>query len=247
MSLMDFFRPAAQQNPAANQQPAQTTNGQQQQQPNPAMDATKQEPDPAAAPDPMKAFEKLWEVKKPEEGAEPEFNPSAIFNTDPEGMQKAVAGINFADMVTEDSLAAIQAGGPEALKAMVSMLNGTASKVMTMATTASAKMIEQGLTKASGALDGKINKQVKLNQVNSHMQELNPALSSPAAAPMVKALTTQFTNQYPLSSATEISAMVKDYMVGFADLAAGKKEPVQDPATAGQPDWETYFSGGQQG
>lgn len=243
MSIMDFFRPGTAPTPQATPQQQQqpTAAGQQQTAPTPSLNQEVPAADQAAAVDPMDKFKELWAPTKPVEGAEPEFNPSAIFNLDPESMQKAVGGINFADMVTEESIAAISAGGPEAVKAMIGMLNATGAKTMTLATTAAAKMVEQGLTKATGALDKKITNGVKLNQVNSQLQELNPALNSPAAAPMVQALTAQLTNKFPMSSPAEISGLVTEYMKNFAELAAGKKAPEVPEASKEGTDWEKYM------
>lgn len=244
MSIMDFFRPGTAPVPQANaaQQQQQTQQGQQQTPPAPSMTQDPVVADPAVAVDPMEKFKDLWTPPAKVEGAEEPFNPSAIFNMDPESIQKAVGGINFAEGITGDQLAAISGGGDDAVKVFAQILNQSSAKAMSLSTTAAAKMIEQAMTKATGAMNGQIDKQVKLNAVNSQMQELNPALSSPAAAPMVKALTSQFTNQFPMSSAAEVSAMVKEYMVNFADLAAGKKEPVVDSVEAGKIDWDKYMN-----
>lgn len=243
MSIMDFFRPGTAPAPQANmsQQQQTTQNGQQQTPPNPSLTQDQVTADPAAAVDPMDKFKDLWAAPKPVEGAPKEFNPSAIFDLNPESVQKAVGSINFAEGITGEQLAAIQGGGEDAVKVFAAILNQSSAKAMSLSTTAAAKMIEQAMTQATGAMDGRINKQVKLNAVNSQMQELNPALSSPAAAPMVQALTTQFTNQFPMSSAAEIGTMVKEYMGNFAALAAGKQEPKVDPVEAAKPDWEQYM------
>lgn len=243
MSIMDFFRPGTAPVPQANpaQQQQQTQAGQQQTPPNPSLTQDPVKTDPAAQPDPMDKFKELWTPPKKVEGAEEPFNPSAIFNMDPESIQKAVGSINFAEGITGEQLAAIQGGGEDAVKVFATILNQSSAKAMSLSTTAAAKMIEQAMTKATGAMNGQIDKQVKLNQVNSQMQEFNPALNSPAAAPMIKALTTQFTNQFPTSSPAEITALVKEYMTNFAELAAGKKEPVVDPVEAAKPDWESYM------
>ncbi|MFM9746095.1 hypothetical protein ACKI2C_51940, partial [Streptomyces brasiliscabiei] len=71
--------------------------------------------------------------------------------------------------------------------------------------------------------------------------ELNPALNHPAAAPLVSALKTQFTNKHPTASASEISKMVQDYMVDFTSIAAGKKEEPESTSTKGT-DWDSYMT-----
>lgn len=245
MSIMDMFRMSK---PAPEPQ-APTTNGQQQQSADPSLKQDPQGPDINAQvkqPEGLDKFNDLWKAPQKKEGDAPEFNPSAIFDLDPAKMAAAIGQINFAEVVSKDDLAAIVSGGEGAMDVFMKALNGTAAKTMTMATTASAKMIEQALSQASGAMDSKISQQVKLNQVNSQMQEVNPALSSPAAAPIVNALKVQFTNQFPTSSPKEITDMVNEYLVNFADLAAGKKP---DPeVNAGKPttDWSKYLGMGQQ-
>lgn len=246
-SAMDMFRTA----PvvaAPQQQPGQQTQGQQQQPGQPAMQQT-QLPDPNAVtvePDPMDAFKDLWAPVAKVEGQEEEFNPQAIFNIDPATMQAAVGKINFAEGITAEQLAAIQGGGEEAVKAFAAVLNQSSAKAMTMSTTAAAKMVEQAMTRASGAMDKKIANGVKFNQVGSAMQELNPALSHPAAAPLIEALKTQFTNKYPTASTAEITKHISTYMDGMAGIMAGKKEEAVNPAAAAAAqgtDWSKYFGG----
>lgn len=247
MSVMDWFRnPAPQAQP---QQMPQTQNGQQQQAPTPTMQQGQQQPDPTAQSvepqtpkDPMESFKDLWAPAAKVEGAEEEFNPSQIFNLDPASVQKAVGQINFADGITEDQLAAISGGGADAVKTFAEILNSSSSKAMAMSTTAAAKMIEQAMTRASGAMDKKIDRSSKLNQVSSQLQELNPALNSPAAAPILEAVKQQLLNKYPTSSSAEITKLATQYLENFAGIAAGKKEePKPDPAKQGT-DWEAYLT-----
>lgn len=251
MSIMDFFRTPAVPAPQQQQQ-QQPQNGQQQQPANPSL--TQQQPaDPTAATveqtkvDPMDTFKDLWTAPAKVEGQEEDFNPSAIFNIDPATMQQAIGKINFAEGITADQLQAIQGGGEEAIKAFAAVLNTSSAKAMQLSTTAAAKMVEQAMTRASGAMDKKIASGVKLNQVSSAMQELNPALTHPAAAPLVNALKEQFTNKHPTATPTEITTMISSYLDNFAGIAAGKKEDPAATAAAAEAakgtDWAAYFGG----
>ena len=250
MSIMDFFRTAQQPAAPAPQQQQQPQNGQPQQPANPSLQQQVQA-DPNASQvvvDPMDAFKELWTAPTKVEGQEEDFNPSAIFNIDPASMQEAIGKINFAEgVVTQQDLEAITAGGPEAMQAFMKALNGTGAKAMQLATTASAKMVEQAMTRASGAMDKKIASGVKHNQVSSAMQELNPALSHPAAAPMVNALRQQFVDKNPTATPTEITTMISTYLDNFAGIAAGKKEDPTAAAAAAKAaegtDWTKYFEG----
>ncbi len=243
-SVMNFFRPTAAATPATEvQQPQQTAHGQQAQAATPQTDPTKVTADPTAQVSPLDSFSKLWEPKPVEKDAPPEFDPSNIFSLNQETMAQALAQVDFAKGITEDQVAAVQAGGPDAVKALMEMLNNTARQTMGAATQASAKMIESALTGASGAMDKKINNQVRQNQIASHLQETNPALTHPAAAPMVAALQAQLAAQFPKASPSEITQKVQDYMGAFAAVASGKPEAEAEAAklTAGT-DWEKYFT-----
>lgn len=242
-SVMSMFRPGqTPQQAAPTQQPAPGQQGQMQTPADPTMTQQVPATDLPAHVDPMAKFNELWQPVKKEEGAPADFNPSAIFTMDPASIQEAVGKINFAEGITAEQLQSITAGGEDAIKTFASILNSSSAKAMALSTQAAGKMIEKAMTEASGAMDKKINSGVKLNQVNSQLQELNPALNSPAAAPMVQALTSQLTNKFPMSSAAEISGMVTEYMKNFAELAAGKKEPVATDTGAAGTDWDQYMS-----
>lgn len=243
-SVMDLFKP---QNAAAQQtqvQPPQTENGQQTQAANPSMTQAKVEPDKEVSP--MDQFGELWKNEPHKEGDPTPFNPSQIFNLDPKSMQEAVGKINFAQSVTPEMLQAIQGGGEESIKAFMQAMNSVAQQTMTMSTTAAAKMIEQAMTGASGAMDDKISKQVKLNQVTSQLQEANPALNHPAAAPILEGIKQQLVNKYPTASPQEIAKLAGDYLSNFAALAAGKKEEAAAPVSPDEAtDWMKYMGAGQ--
>lgn len=239
---MDLFRPGAQA-PVTPAAPA--ANGQPQTPANPSLNQEPVAADQNAAPvesNPLDGFKDLWAPVVKQEGEEEDFNPSSMFNLDSASIQKSVGAINFADMVTEDQLAAIQGGGPEAVKAFAAALNGTSQKVMTLATTASAKMIESAMTRASGAMDKRIDKQTKAHQVSSQLQELNPALSSAAATPITAMIKSQILLKHPTASAAEVTQLTNKYLTEFAEAAQGKKPEVEATTVPGETDWGSFLT-----
>ena len=240
-SVMNFFRPVAAQTPVTElKSPEAANNGQQSQAANPTVDPVKD----AKEANPLDGFSKVWEAPAKVEGAAAPFDPGNIFSLNQESMQKALANVDFAGSITEEQMTAIQAGGPEAIKALGVMLNNTARQTMGAATQASAKMIETAMSGAAGSLDGKISSQVRQQQVASHLQETNPAINHPAAAPMIQALSNQLTQQFPKASPAEIGQKVQEYMTGFAALASGKPDAAAQAAKSAEgTDWEQYFTG----
>ena len=240
-----MFRPAASQTPATEIKPNTTENGQQQQAANPGADPTKVPGAEPAKVSAMDEYKDLWQPTPKVEGQveEPDFNPEKIFDLNAESMGKALAQVDFAKSITEEQVAAVQAGGPEAVKALMDMLNSTARQTMGAATQASAKMIEKALTGAQGSLDKKINSQVRQNQIASHLQETNPLVNHPAAAPMVQAMQAQFAAKFPKASPQEISEKVTQYLSSFSDLAQGKKSAESEASEKSEgTDWESYFT-----
>lgn len=240
MSIMDIFRPKPAQ-PAA----PQPANGQQMQQPTPGMDQNTPVDinNAAAVAEAAKLkHEKLWEAPVKDANAEPDFDPNNIFSLDAESMAKAVGQINFAESITSEQLEQIQQGGEGAVKAFAAALNATSQNVMTKSTMTAAKMIERAMSQGAGAMNRQVDKQVKHQQVSSQLQELNPALSSPLAAPIIDGIRTQLINKYPMASSTEIAKMAQEALQEFVGIAAGKKEEVVDPKEAGKVDWDKYMS-----
>lgn len=245
-SVMDFFKPQNAAAQADQLQAQQTQNGTQAQPANPSMQPAKVEEPKKEEVSPLDQFNDLWKATPTKEGDPAPFNPSQIFNLDPKTMQEAVGKINFAQSVTPDMLQAIQGGGEESMQAFMKAMNSVAQQTMTLSTTAAAKMIEQAMSGASTAMDGKIAQQVKLNQVSSSMQELNPALSHPAAAPILEGIKTQLVNKHPTATPAEITKLANEYLMNFASLAAGKKEEVAAPVSPDEAtDWMKYMGAGQ--
>lgn len=245
MGVMDFFRAGAPA-PVAQPAPVQAANGQAQTPANPSLQGPAATPDLNAASvqetkDPMEAFKDLWAPAPVVEGQEPEFNPSAIFNLDPASMAKSIGTINFAEAVTQEQLQAITAGGEEGMKAFMAAMNSVSSKTMTLATTASAKMIERAMTSATGAMDKKINNTVRSNQAATQLKELNPALSNPAVAPMINAMKTQLEQKYPMAGPAEIAKMANEYVSSMITTLSPKQ--AESGAEDNTPDWNAYMGG----
>lgn len=244
-SIMSLFNP---QNAAAQVQPTQTENGQQTQAPTPgaATPGTQVAPNAERAGEevsPLDAFKEMWQSPKKEEGAPEEFNPSQIFQMDPAKMQEALGKVDFTSAIQPAQLEAIQAGGPEAMKAMMEMLNSTSRQVMSHATTVTGKMIETAMTGASSAMDKKITNVSKNQQLEAHLRESSPALTHPSTAPMAKLLQGQFSQQFPLASPAEINAKVSEYFTLVGNIAAGKDKPDQaQEASKSDTNWEQYFT-----
>lgn len=234
MSIMDFFRgaPATTQAPAAPAAPA-TAAPEAGQQPAPESQA------PAA--NPLDDFSKLWEAPKEGDPKPTNFDPSALFQIDPAKVQEAVGQMNFAGSVTPELLQQIAGGGEDATKAFMTAMNSVAQQAFAQSMIGSAKLVEQAMTKANTSLDARLKEGIRQQQVSTSLRDSNPALSHPAAQPLVAALEAQFTQKYPTASHTEITKMAQDYLSKFASVVSPAQQPQQTPQSKQETDWDLFL------
>lgn len=240
-SIMSIFSGGASNNNQQAPQTPPTTEAQSQTPPAQSQETTTQASqapqDPVAALD---NFKDLWNPPKEGEGPET-FDPSKLFQVDPEKIQQGVSQLNFTSAVTPELLARIQAGGDDAIKANLEIMNKVGQQAFMQSMLASSKLVEAALTKANSHLDSRIEQRTKQLQVSSSLRESNPALTHPAAAPLVSALEQQFAVKYPQATPAEITRLANEYLANFAQLASGKKEAPANSSNQ-EMDWEKFLT-----
>lgn len=249
-SIMNMFR-----NQPDPQQQQQLQQGQQQQQQAQAQQTTNGEPvkpaDPLAKQEEVSGldrFNDLWQtpVKKEGEAEEAKFDPSNLFDLSPQTLGKNLEGFSVANSVSKDDLAAITAGGEEAASALLRILDSSTRATLQTAVMASGRMTESAFGRALPTLDGKINSQVRSNQIGTQLNAQSPLMKSDAAKPMLTALATQFSSKHPNASPDEVVAMVNDYMVTFGESMGLQKPDASNKRSQSQGkesiDWNTYWN-----
>ena len=90
----------------------------------PQAPTTSVEPEPAPLTKQAEWFKPAETDHKPVE-----FDPTKLFNANPEELQKAIGGLNFVQSaVTPEVMQKIQAGGEEATQATLSLVNSVAQQ-----------------------------------------------------------------------------------------------------------------------
>lgn len=239
MSIFDIFKPApapvTQSTSAApttpvpgnTATPTGTQQGQQGQQGQQVIEEVKA---------PLDSFTKLWET---DPNAKPTDN-SIFGNFDPKTVIDAAKQANFAGLVSQDNLAAIAAGGDAAVKAYQDSLNQVTQAVFAQSTLATTKIIEEAIAANNAKHAASLPELVKRHSASSSLLAENPALSSPAAAPIIKAVEAQIAIKHPNATAAELTSMAKSYLSEFAKTVspAPKVETKADPAEV---DWSKYL------
>lgn len=237
MSILDIFRST----PATTPAPTEST-------PKPAPAAhTESTPNPDATPDttsatpatPLEDFSKLWETAPTDPNA-----PSAgVFGElDPKKIFEAAKGANFAATVPQETLQAIAAGGEGAIKAMQEALNHTTQAVFAQSTLATTKLVEQAIKKTMDEYESKLPGLVARHAASDSLRNKNPALSNPAAAPIIAAVQAQLAIKHPNATASQLTEMAESYLSNFAEVVKPTKEAPKDETKPGEVDWSKFLS-----
>jgi len=189
---------------------------------------------------PMDTFKDLWNTPS-DQGVDTTLPANMFAGVDPAKMLQAARQVDFSKSIPPEVIAKITAGGPEAAQAFAQALNDVSQRSYAQSSFAATKIVEQALSKFEEGMNNRLPGTMKKLQVSESLRESNPALSHPAAAPIVTALQNQFTTQFPNASAAEIRTMATDYLTQFAGLVTPKAAA---PATPASEDWDGFFAKG---
>lgn len=195
---------------------------------------------PATPVGPLAEFADLWQPVETNSS-----NPASgiLGNIDPQKVMEAAGKTDFSKVVNQDTMAKIQAGGPEAMQAMMEAMNRMAQTVYGQAAIATSKMVEQAATKMDARFKSELPNEFKRLNVGENLRDSNPIFSNPAIAPLVSAMEQQFTVKYPNASSAEITKLAKDYIAGVGSAFSPAAAPTQAEknASARDTDWSTFL------
>lgn len=200
---------------------------------------------PVATPDPnsstpsaspLDKFQDLW---KTDPNAKP--NEPFSFNSDPAKLMDTAKTVDFTKVVSPDVMAAINKGGPEAQQAMFAAMNSMSQLTFAQASHAAAKITEAALQAQEQRFKDMLPTLIKEHSVQDSLKQDNPLMSDPALAPMIGALQSQFTKQYPNATSGEITAYVNEFLNGAADRIAGVRPKPHDSKARPEQDWGKLF------
>jgi len=193
-----------------------------------------------AAATPLDQFTDLWKNEPTDPNAPPKSN-SVFGNVDPAKFMEAAGRIDFSQAVTPEQLQAITTGGEGAMQAFAQAMNKVAQNVYAQSAFATTKIVDQALQKARGDFVAEIPQHIKRSQVNDNLRSENPIFSNPAVRPIISALESQMTVKFPNATATEITAMAKQYVEALGTSFAPKPASSETAGAKTEPDWNSFF------
>ena len=200
------------------------------------------EPAPAPTPvapvddSPLAAFNTLWDDVPNKEG-EPK---SPVQTLDPVKLQEVIAKSDFSQSVSQENLAAIQAGGDEAATAFASSMNQVAQTVMNQSLLASNKMIEQAVERVNQTWEAKLPEILKKQNLNESLISSDPLFKNPAIKPIMEATQQQLASKYPTATVAELKTMTQDYIKAMGEAFSPK--PVTPASKQNETDWDAYMT-----
>ena len=193
---------------------------------------------PSAPLEGLDKFNDLW--KPAESPAGDTSNP--MFNVDPKQLMDAAKKIDFAKVIQPAQLQAISQGGEGAVQAFAAAMNQVAQTVYAQSAHATSKIVEQAITNSQTQFLNELPQHIKRQSVSETLRADNPALTHPAASPILGALEQQMTQKFPNASSMEISRMAQEYLVSFSN-AMQKPAPAPTPSSGSKDaDWSAYLS-----
>lgn len=193
-----------------------------------------------AAESPFKQFESLWETKNAD-GTPINKPDEPLYKVDPAQLMDIAQKTDFKSFVDKETMAAMVAGGPGAVEAMMTAMQKMASGVYANAAVAATKIAESGITRALAAQEAKLPSVIRNQQLNESLSAKNPALRDPAIAPVVALIREQMAQKYPNASAAELQSQAEQYFLAAGNaLAPQAIVETKQTGSAGE-DWDAYF------
>lgn len=148
---------------------------------------------------------------------------------DPATFQQHVQNANFTANITPEMAQKAMGGDPQAF---MDAINTAAREAFSAAAQLSQGVSEHAAREAATRLDGTLDSRIRGHAIRTQ-NSTNPALSHPAAAPMVNAIKAQIATQNPQLTAAEVQQRAETYFTTFAEsISAPQREAQQAADTA---------------
>ena len=168
-------------------------------------------------PAPLADFKDLFTPPDPK--TTPTTGPVAL-NLDPAKLNQMAGQLDFTKSITPELLAKINAGGPEAMTAMLTAMNVVGQQAFSQAVAANTKIAESAIAATHNNLGAQIPGMVREHAVTSALRENNPMFSNPATQPFLELIGKQFISKYPEATPAQIQEHSKKFLTEYVQEQA---------------------------
>lgn len=192
-------------------------------------------------PAPLDNFKDLWNTTDKKDPQDTSYFGSI----DGDALLTNAQKMDFLKDITPEQRAAMEAGGPEGMQAMLAAMAKVSQRNYAQSAYTTTQLIEKALASAEERFQRSLPTHIRNHTANTLIQD-DPAFKHPAAKPMVDMLVGQFQTKFPNATPNEINQMAKDYFKDFVATVQGGPSPLnpnrnKQAGTDGD-DWEDFFN-----
>lgn len=188
---------------------------------------------------PLDDFSKIWDPKLGADGKPIPPADNRVFQIDPKAVSDHFSKQDFKKFVKPETLEKIGKGGQDAQAAFGEAIQDLSTNLSTMLSVASTQLIEKALAAQRSRFESDLPGLVKKLSLGENLRNKHPVLNHPATKPLVEALQSQFSKQFPDATTQELQTMAESYLTGFATELTKKSGGTEDNSTGGKGGKET--------
>lgn len=185
---------------------------------------------------PLDNYKDLWDNfgKQGDDGA--------MLTFDRDKLGEIANKMNFANSINDEQLQSINAGGEQATKAMLEIMNTIARNAYMNSTETTTHLLNNALKNSKEDIFSKLPEHIKRMNVSDSLTKENPMFNNPAVKPILSALETQLTAKYPNASADEITNHAKQYLSSLAGVFNPESNKPKQPSVPAEQDFSSFLS-----
>lgn len=198
---------------------------------------------PAGSP-PADPFATLWDNTPANQNSPTQ---QMNFNLPTDKLNEIAGKLDFSSAIPPEIRQRIEAGGADAVAAMMEANNIVARTAWQHSTVSSAKLTEAAIKNVEDRLNAQLETKLKGFQLNEHLATSNPGLQDPSVKPLVDYIQAQIVAKFPQASSRDIQEKTDAYFnqvasklaPGMASKANAAINPLTGQAQQLQPetDW----------
>ncbi len=183
---------------------------------------------------PLEEHAKLWEPTPAEDKNKNEPEPIT-----PEKMMEAASKVDFTKVLTPEELAKVQAGGEEAQKILINVINKVGQAAYGQSAVVAKKLVDSAVEKEREAFLSSLPSLIKKHALTDPAED--PALQNPAIAPVAAAIKTQLLEKYPKADKAWINQQVGQLLKGAAEMYVPQQKSPEATKAEEQIDWDEWI------
>lgn len=184
---------------------------------------------------PLEEHAKLWEPTPVDDKNKTE--PETI---SPEKMMEAASKVDFTKVLSAEELAKVQAGGEEAQKILINVINKVGQAAYGQSAVVAQKLVDRAVEKERETFLSNLPSLIKKHAVTDPAED--PALQNPAIAPVVAAIKTQLLEKYPKADKAWINKQVGELMKGAAEMYVPQQKSAETKKGEETIDWDAWIN-----